>query len=71
MLPNNEKISEDIEVLIDLTDPSAMPKFALPLCSLPGARKSPLLIIETVVLGATPIMPVLNKVASPPIAQPS
>ena len=45
MLPNSANTSACIVTDSDRTDPSPMPKFTVPLCSLPGARKSPLFII--------------------------
>ena len=80
MLPSNAKTVGAIDVLIQFTEPSPMPKFAPPGWSLPGDPKNPLFI------GAPPsfakagvrveplrrnIAPVVNSVAGPPMAQPS
>ncbi len=39
MLPSKAKTSGSIDVQMNLTEPSAMPKFAPPECSLPGDMK--------------------------------
>ena len=69
MLPSRLKMFALTPLLIHVTEPSAMPKFAPPECSLPGDMNNWLFSSESDVLALLKL--VQNSVGAPPTAQPS